>query len=71
MTSSLKCIKDAQVTFRVKVDTSFGDDVYVVGSDVELGAWKPKMAARLRTHEEAYPVPCGFMNVNRSLIEFK
>lgn len=61
------------MTFRVKVDTScsaleepskagfyrrgFGDDVYVVGNDVELGAWKPNMAARLRTHEEAYPVP--------------
>lgn len=47
---------NATVTFRVRVETNFGDDVYVVGPGDLLGEWTPKQGVPLRTHEEAYPV---------------
>lgn len=47
---------NATVTFRVRVETNFGDDVYVVGPGDLLGEWTPKQGVLLRTHEEAYPV---------------
>jgi len=47
---------NATVTFRVRVETNFGDEIYVVGPGDMLGEWTPKKGIALRTHEEAYPV---------------
>ncbi|CAK9014291.1 unnamed protein product [Durusdinium trenchii] len=44
------------VTFRVRAETDFGDDVYVVGHGASLGTWKPQEGVLLRTHIECYPV---------------
>lgn len=47
---------NATVTFRVRAETDFGDDVYVVGHGASLGTWKPQEGVLLRTHIECYPV---------------
>lgn len=45
-----------RVVFEVTCQTSIGDEVRLVGSLPEFGAWDPKYAVPLKTSEQLYPI---------------
>ena len=43
------------ITFRVKYQTSFGQEVRVAGNIEELGSWEPTHSLLMETTKESYP----------------
>uniref|UniRef100_A0A7S4JTC4 CBM20 domain-containing protein n=1 Tax=Guillardia theta TaxID=55529 RepID=A0A7S4JTC4_GUITH len=47
------------VTFQVTVNTNYGEEVFVCGSDPALGSWIPSMGIQLTTTKDTYPTWTG------------
>eukprot|EP00960_Hanusia_phi_P004992 144053-Hanusia_phi.AAC.8 len=47
------------VTFQVTVNTNYGEEVFVCGSDPAIGSWIPSMGIQLTTTKDTYPTWTG------------
>lgn len=62
---------NVRATFRVEVETLWGDQVLLVGSSVQTGAWQPeKTSIALKTDKSLYPVWTATMDLEAP-IEYK
>ena len=48
-------VLQACVMLRVTVETKFGEEVYICGSDATIGAWNLSMAVKMATSPSVYP----------------
>jgi len=48
-------VVEVEVSFAFKVETTFGSQVFAVGSPEVLGAWRPRAGLLLRTSSDLYP----------------
>ncbi len=44
------------ITFKCKYETSFGEELFIMGNIEELGSWEPQKAIRMETTKEVYPL---------------
>jgi alpha-amylase len=56
-TQNKKDIADGpiSVTFNIRAQTQYGEELFVVGSLPQLGSWNPFNAIKLQTNKESYP----------------
>jgi hypothetical protein len=47
------------VTYQVQVNTNYGEEVWVCGSDKALGNWLPTKGIKMKTTVDAYPLWSG------------
>jgi len=55
------------VTFQVQVNTNYGEEVWVCGSDAALGEWIPTKGVMLKTTKDSYPLWVARVQVTCSL----
>ena len=44
------------ITFKCKYETSFGEELFIIGNIEELGSWEPQKVIRMETTKEVYPL---------------
>jgi len=55
------------VSFQVQVNTNYGEEVWLCGSDPSIGAWVPAKGIKLSTSKHVYPQWVGRLVLNKPL----
>lgn len=46
----------ANISFKCKYETSFGEELFIIGNIEELGSWETSKAIKMKTNKSEYPI---------------